>query len=302
MQFVLGSEFFYLTCTTGCAVLAGGLIHKEQTAQTESSRMLASFLVFATTLLFVPAAMASVPAPAEHLESEFPVLALGISVVLLLLCGFYLLFQLKTHVELFDSVDPDAEEGDQEGMSNLTTGVALGIALIAIALYAACIYYLTTSIEPTLRQTRLTPSFVGFVLLPLFKSLPELLMSSIVATKMSDLDLVLGVTLGSSIHLILFDVPLIVVAGLLAKRPIYLDFDIRQATIVMLLTLVVAQIVSSGRTNFLTGLFLIGMCVLQNSCLVGLLIPNRYSTIAIARFVSIPGFPSSILTSITQLY
>jgi Ca2+:H+ antiporter len=87
-------------------------------------------------------------------------------------------------------------------------------------------------------------------------------MSVIVATKMSDLGLILDVALGSSINLILFDVPLIVVAGLLAKRPVYLDFDIRQATIVMLLTLVVAQIVSSGRTTFLTGLFLIGMCVL----------------------------------------
>jgi Ca2+:H+ antiporter len=262
MQFVLGSELFYLTCTTGCAVLAGGIIHKEQTAQTESSRLLASFLVLTTTLVFIPAAMAGIPVPAEHLKPEFPVLALGISVVLLLLCGFYLLFQLKTHAELFDSVDSDTVEGGQDTEPNLTPMVALGTALITVALYATCIYYLTTSIEPTLRQTRLTSSFVGFVLLPLFQGLPDLLVSVIVATKMSDLGLVLGVALGSSINLILFDVPLIVLAGLLAKRPVYLDFDIRQATVVMLLTLVVAQIVSSGRTNFLTGLFLIGMYVL----------------------------------------
>jgi Ca2+:H+ antiporter len=302
MQFILGSELFYLACTTGCAVLAGGIIRKEQTAQIESSRLLANFLVLATTLVFIPAAMASIPAPAEHLKSEFPVLALGISVVLLLLCGFYLLFQLKTHAELFDSVDSDAVEGDQDAMSNLTPMVALGTASIAVALYATCIYYLATSIEPTLHQTRLTSNFVGLVLLPLFRGLPELLVSVIVATKRSDLELVLGVALGSSIDLILFDVPLIVVAGLLAKRPVYLDFDIRQATIVMLLTLVVAQIVSSGKTNFLTGLFLIGMCVLQISCLVGLLIRDRYSSIAIARFVSISGSPSSMLTLITQLY
>jgi calcium/proton exchanger cax len=122
MQFVLGSELFYLTCITGCAVLAGGIIYKEQTAQTESSRLLASFLVLATTLVFIPAVMTSIPAPAEHLKSEFPVLALGISVVLLLLCGFYLLFQLKTHAELFGSVDSDAVEGDQDAEPNLTHG------------------------------------------------------------------------------------------------------------------------------------------------------------------------------------
>ncbi len=66
----------------------------------------------------------------------------------------YLVFQLKTHTELFKGEDDDAQP-------MLTLGTSIGLLTAITAVVAVCSEFLTDTIQEVSEQTHMSQAFIG---------------------------------------------------------------------------------------------------------------------------------------------
>lgn len=184
-----------------------------------------------------------------RIENTAP-LSRGTSVLLLIVYGCYLFFQLKSHTTMYNQPSPKVEKRRQrvsEGDANrglaqvgrmsahtmggqnaqqvqmqdpddepeqpqLTLWVALLTLLLSTTLVAVCAEFMVDSIEGLTEITDVGDVFVGLILLPIVGNAAEHATAVTVACK-DKMDLAIGVAVGSSMQIALLVLPLIVVLG-----------------------------------------------------------------------------------------
>ncbi|KAI1755267.1 Calcium/proton exchanger [Xylaria castorea] len=105
---LVGSVLSNLLLVLGCCFLGGGFNRREQFFNTTVAQTAASLLALAVASLIVPTIFAHTPdfytndAVTSLPSYAVPQLSHGVSVILLLIYGCYLFFQLKTHSEMFN--------------------------------------------------------------------------------------------------------------------------------------------------------------------------------------------------------
>ncbi|KAI0548742.1 Calcium/proton exchanger [Xylaria curta] len=105
---LVGSVLSNLLLVLGCCFLGGGFNRREQFFNTTVAQTAASLLALAVASLIVPTIFSHTPDfytndSVTSLPSyAVPQLSHGVSVILLLIYGFFLFFQLKTHSEMFN--------------------------------------------------------------------------------------------------------------------------------------------------------------------------------------------------------
>src|SRR6188472_3640228 len=92
----------------GASFLLGGLKHHVQEYNRVSARMQAGLLFLATVALLIPSAISQADSAATAFTQK---LSVGLAVLLIVAYGLSMLFSLKTHRELFASVE-HGEEGE----------------------------------------------------------------------------------------------------------------------------------------------------------------------------------------------
>lgn len=118
-------------------------------------------MIVATSSLILPAAFeAALPRDADTVV-EILSLSRGTAVVLLTIYFLYLVFQFKTHSDLFT-----IEEGDsEERVSTITSSLAVVFITIAVAF---CSDYLIGSIDKVVESSGISKTFIGLILFPVF--------------------------------------------------------------------------------------------------------------------------------------
>lgn len=116
------------------------------------------------------------------------ILSHGTAVILLILYGLYLFFQLKTHADLFDEEsEPESGEDDGEGDNNeghILSPWAAGVALVIITvMVAVCAEYLVDSIDSIVQSAHISRTFIGLILLPIVGNAAEHVTAVVVAMK-----------------------------------------------------------------------------------------------------------------------
>ncbi|KAI1505210.1 Sodium/calcium exchanger protein-domain-containing protein [Biscogniauxia marginata] len=105
---LVGSILSNLLLVLGFCFLCGGLNRREQYFNTTVAQTAASLLALAVGSLIVPTVFSHTPdfSSSDNITSldpgAVPQLSHGVSVILLFVYGFYLLFQLKTHSSVFN--------------------------------------------------------------------------------------------------------------------------------------------------------------------------------------------------------
>lgn len=178
-------------------------------------------------------------------------LSRGTAILLLVVYAAYLLFQLRTHSEMYNAPSPKGDkrnktkvaEGDATnrlasmgGISAAMGGaqahdtsptqpepekeepqLSLFVALltlgIATALVGICAEFMTDAIDPITKPCGPLPrTFVGLILLPIVGNAAEHATAITVAIK-DKMDLAIGVAVGSSMQIALLVIPFVVVLG-----------------------------------------------------------------------------------------
>ncbi|TQV98168.1 hypothetical protein V2A60_006158 [Cordyceps javanica] len=285
---MLGSILSNLLLVMGMCFLFGGLAHRgtngngsEQVFSAAVAQTTCSLMALSSASLVLPAALYAVMDQNGSTAKRESILVFsrGTAVILLLLYVLYLIFQLRTHSNLFD---PESQANTATTATTATTDdettqtpeteaaaaeeeepvmgpiAALGVLVVVTVLVAICADYLVGSIDDIVASTNMSKAFIGLILLPIVGNAAEHVTAVVVAVR-NKMDLAMGVAIGSSIQIALGVTPFLVIVGWIMNKDMTLRFETFQTVSFAVSVLVVTYTVQDGKSNYLEGAMLIGL-------------------------------------------
>ena len=233
--FMLGASFFL-----------GGLKYHLQEYNRVSARMQAGLLFLATVALLVPSVISKVDAAAA--ATIIGKLSVGLAVLLLVAYALGMLFSLKTHRELFASV-----ESGEASEAPWPIGLALATLAGVTVLIALVSEVFVESVQKAAETFGMTAAFVGFIVVALVGAAAEMA-SAFSGARKNRLDLSVGISLGSASQIALFVAPVLVLLSyVLGPTPMDLQFWPGAVTMIFIATLTASLVTNSGRSTWFVG-------------------------------------------------
>jgi len=250
---IAGSIVGNILLVLGAAMMAGGLVHREQSYNPQGARVQATMLTLAAITLILPAAYRA--ALGEQAGPGLVPLSVSISIVLLVVYALFLAFSLGTHSALFKGTKVD-EQGHPEPWSVRRAALVLALSTVGIAWMSEL---LVGSIQPAAKALGLGSAFVGVFVVAILGNAAEHATAISVAMK-NRMDLALSIAIGSSVQVALFVAPVLVLLSLvLGPRPMDLAFPAGLVLIVLLSVLITGQVAGDGRSDWLKGIQLLAV-------------------------------------------
>ena len=250
---LIGSILGNLLLVLGLAICWGGIKHKNQSFNNDASQMNGSLLLLAVVAFIIPSAVHHSGGSDIDIEK----LSRYAAIVLLLIYGLALLFQLKTHSDIFAT---ESGHGTHEDPM-MTNKDAWTLLLMATALVGWMAHILVHSLEAAVDEWNMPELFIGVILLPFFGNAAEHFTAVIVAGK-DKMDLSLAIAIGSSVQIALFAAPLMVLLAWGLKVPLTLEFGVLETAATFMSVLVANSILSDGKSNWLEGAMLLASYVI----------------------------------------
>jgi Ca2+:H+ antiporter len=237
---------------TGMAFLLGGLRHKVQSFNPQTSRLLVSMMLVSVISLMVPSAFYRT---FEGKVDAAVIADLNIMLAVVLLIGYalYLVFTLHTHKSLFE-----AEGGGEEHVGpKPSLPKALAFLVLASVMAAFMSEILVGAAEGTGEVLGLSQVFIGVIVLALVGGAAESF-SAIAVARKDRLDMSIGITMGSCVQIVLFVTPVLVLASLLLDGPpLLITFGTGTIVVVLLTVLMSAVVTSDGKSQWFKGVMLL---------------------------------------------
>ncbi|KAL7921096.1 Ca2+ transporter [Trichoderma austrokoningii] len=307
---LIGSILSNLLLVMGFCFFFGGLRRPEQYFNTTVAQTAASMLALAAASVIVPTVF---DAAANTPTKSVAKLSRGTAVILLVVYGAYLFFQLKTHSQVFNEqsqkvpakpwssgsnpnikqglvvpaslvggrvVDKDnfvtsfdEEEEEEEEDPQLHFWVAIATLAGSTVIIALCAEFMVGSIDAITTNGALSDEFVGLILLPIVGNAAEHVTAVTVAIK-DKMDLAIGVAVGSSMQVALFLIPMLVVIGWgMGNDEMNLSFDTFQVAVMFVAVLLVNYLIGDGKSHWLEGWLL--MCLYAIIAVCAFWYPNQ---------------------------
>lgn len=260
---LIGSILSNLLLVLGMAFMASGVLNKESSFNMTGAAANITCLVLASIALTLPTCFSYIP---DTTEENDVALSRTISVVLAIVYVLFLVFQLRTHSDLFIGEEEETEEAE------MAMSVAVTILFCATCCVAYCSEFLVHSIEGVREELGLPKTFIGMILLPIVGNAAEHV-TAVTAAYKGKMDLALGVAVGSSTQIALFVIPFSVIVGWVVSVPMTLNFEIFSSSVFLLSVFIASSVLGDGHANWLEGAML---CA--SYCIVGIItwyIPDR---------------------------
>jgi Ca2+:H+ antiporter len=258
-----GSIIGNLLLMLGLAIVAGGRRRERQTFDRSAAAAGSTLLALAAIGLIVPAVFHLVAEGSEALMAPGRAallehgLSLDIAVVLFAAYLLSLLFSLRTHRHLYAGRRAASAKGGEGARPG--TVRALLTLLVATALVAWMSELLVGAVEQASHALGLTQVFVGVIVVAIVGNAAEHSTAVLVAVK-DDMDLALGIAIGSSTQIALFVAPVLVFASyLMPHGPMDLRFTPFEVLAVGLSVGVVNLVSQDGESNWFEGALLLAV-------------------------------------------
>ncbi|XP_056166215.1 vacuolar cation/proton exchanger 3-like isoform X2 [Syzygium oleosum] len=277
---LLGSVLSNLLLVLGSSLLCGGLanIKKEQRydrkqADVNSLLLLLGLLCHLLPLMFRYGGSGG-PGAASIAEYTLQ-LSRASSIVMLLAYVAYIVFQLKTHRQLFES--PEEEEDGEKAVIGFWSAFCwlVGMTMI-IALLSE---YVVGTIEAASSSWGISVSFISVILLPIVGNAAEHAGSIIFALK-NKLDISLGVALGSATQISMFVVPFCVIVSWIMGTLMDLDFSLIETGCLAFTILITSFALQDGTSHYMKGVVLFFCYIIIAACFFVQKIPLSQMNIA----------------------
>jgi Ca2+:H+ antiporter len=242
---LIGSILGNLLLVMGISFVWGGIHYTTQKFSSEASQVNGSLLLLALVSMVIPE-MYSSSTSGTAIEELSHYTAL----LLLLLYFMQLLFQLKTHSQLYAA---EAQHDEVVEMSYQDSIILLLGSTLFVAFMAEI---LVGSISHAAEEYHLPTLFIGVILVPFFGNAAEHFTAVTVAGK-NKMDLSVGIAIGSSIQIALFVTPLMVLMGWALGVPMTLQFGSFETLVTFLAVLIANFIIQDGESNWLEGAMLL---------------------------------------------
>lgn len=249
-----GSVIGNILLVLGLAMLAGGLKHKTQVFNKNSINITASMLLFAVLGLAIPAIFTHTM-PESSLTTQFEGLSVIVAVLMLLIYVMQFIFAFVTHRSLFEESEEDEEE-----KPSMSLAAAIALLVAATVCIAVLSEIFVGTVEPMADSAGLSRTFVGIILVPIIGNAAEHSTAVIMAIK-NKMNAAVEIALGSSLQIILFVVPVLILLSLLFT-PMSIVFTPFELVSVAAAVLIANRVASDGESNWLEGLQLVAAYVI----------------------------------------
>jgi calcium/proton exchanger len=214
--------------------------------------IMSTLMVVASASLIVPSALYAMSTPDKSGPSNDSVQLLSVvtAVILLIFYGLYLYFQLGSHAHLFK----EEESVEAHELGFWSSSIVLLLATVGVSF---CSDYLVDSIDGVVEALHISRAFIGLIIVPIIGNAGELT-TTVGAAMSNNLDLAIGIIVGSTLQIALFVTPLMVILGWIFHQPMTLQFDTFETTVFSLSVIVVNYLIQDGRTNYFAGALLMG--------------------------------------------
>ena len=248
---LIGSILGNLLLVMGLAFVWGGIHHKVQSFSPTAVGANGSLLLLAVITLTLPTAYGFLPEESQKADALID-LSHAAAIILIALYGLFLLFQLRTHQELFAT---DAGHGHEQPAMSQREAIVLLLGSTIILGWMAEI--LVHSVAEGGESLGLEPLFIGVILLPLFGNAAEHF-TAVTVAKRDKMDLSFSIAVGSSTQIAVFVAPLMILIAWLVDVPLTFEFGLFETIAVFLSVLIANAIASDGQSNWLEGAMLLG--------------------------------------------
>ena len=240
-----GSILVNLLVGLGCALVIGGVKFGTRRFDREHLRTNASMLLLCSFCFIVPAVFqVGVPEASRELSREIAIVLLLVYVINLI-CLFF-----NHRATAAASPMPDEET---KRVPLARTLLQLGLAAAALALVSDI---LTESLQPMAQSLGLSDVFSGVVLLGGVGGCGEIL-TAIRFARSGRQELVLSVTVGSTIQMVLLVAPLLVLLGPLVGEPLDLAFSTIEVVAIVIAVVVTRELITDGKVTWMEGVLLL---------------------------------------------
>ena len=266
---LVGSVVSNILLVLGCSFLVGGYKHTNQRYSKPAANANIGLLLLSTMAIILPTAM-TVTRPINYYywwaypsyfninDPNLPDAATlnfsrAISVMMLILYGLLVYYQLFTHRSLFESQEDEEED---EAPPVLGLWGAVGWAAIITVMIAILSEFIVGSIESFATQSGIPIMFVSTILLPIVGNAAEHA-SAIIFAYRNKMDISLGIAVGSATQISLFVVPFCVVVAAMAGEELSLDFGTFQVGVMFMSILITVVAIQTGTSDWLKGALLV---------------------------------------------
>ncbi|KAI9085125.1 hypothetical protein K1719_032941 [Acacia pycnantha] len=264
---LLGSIISNLLLVLGTSLFCGGIAnisrpqkYDRRQADVNSLMLLLALLCHMLPMLFRYATSSTALAADPSLQ-----LSRASSIVMLIAYFAYLVFQLWTHRQLFEAQDED--DNDDSVSEQAVIGFWSGFSWLAgMTVFIALLSeYVVETIEDASDSWGLSVSFLSIILLPIVGNAAEHAGAIIFAFK-NNLDISLGVALGSATQISLFVVPLCVIISWIMGNKMDLNFNPVETGSLALAIIATAFTLQDGTSHYMKGFILLLCYVVIGAC------------------------------------
>ncbi|CAI9758904.1 unnamed protein product [Fraxinus pennsylvanica] len=266
---LLGSILSNLLLVLGSSLFCGGIANlgKEQKFDRKQADVNALLLLLGLLCHVLPLMFRYAENATDLTGTETLALSRASCIVMLIAYISYLVFQLWTHRQLFESSED--EEEDSDVVSDESAVIGFWSAFIWLVLMTGVIAllseYVVGTIEDASNSWGLSVSFISVILLPIVGNAAEHAGAIIFAFK-NKLDITLGVALGSATQIAIFVIPLSVIVAWIIGIDMNLDLNILETSCLALSIIVTAFTLQDGTSHYLKGLVLLLCYLVMGTC------------------------------------
>ena len=252
---ITGSIIGNLLLVLGASILFGGLKNGLQRFSMRTASINSSMMTLAVIGLAVPSFFEPFVAPHGDLSVEE--LSLAVAAALILGYALSLVFSFTAPEEAggLGTVEP-GDEVPEDDEPRWTLPVALALLAGSVIAMAYLSEVLVGAIDPVLKQSGLSKAFIGIVVIPIIGNVAEHTVAVQVALK-NQMELSLGVSMGSSMQVALLVAPLLIFVSVLFGKPMTLAYNPLELAALGISVIVASLISLDGETNWLEGALLL---------------------------------------------
>ncbi|KAL2701175.1 hypothetical protein AAEP93_007994 [Penicillium crustosum] len=238
----------------GVSLFCGGYGKDVVKFNVDVSGILSSLMVVSSATLIIPSVLYStIPSKSHDVEASVLSLSRAASVILLTFYLVYLYFQLKSHSELF--VD-DKQEGEEEErlLGPWSASIVLILATLGVTV---CSDRLVDSVDGFVDKWHVSRAFIGLIVVPIVGNAGEF--NTVVNSSIKgNMDLAIGVVVGSTLQIALFVSPFLVMCGFVLGQPMSLRYSPFETVVFFISVIVMDCLIRGGRSNYYEGSLLVG--------------------------------------------
>jgi len=280
---LLGSVLSNILLVLGCAFIGGGWNTEIQQFSETGAQVSSSLMTLSAIALVLPAAyhftkfrgsvpfdnpsnpnitawLSNVltsppgepPLPDDRSRAGLLTISRGTAILLLLVYIAYLFFELKTHAYVFKAAEEEEEE-EAPKMNPAAAGFSLLLITVVTSFSAD---WLVASIEETAERYHIPQAFIGIILLPIVANAAEHVTAVWMAVK-GKMEMPVSICIGSSIQIICFVIPLLVVVGWISGHNLTLFFADFETISLFVSVILVNTLIMDGKTHYMEGLILV---------------------------------------------